>query len=350
MYTLFRPLLFKMSPEQAHNAALIALRNNMLPKRSCVKSGRLLQHLWGLDFAHPIGLAAGFDKNAEAYEAIVHQGLAFIECGTVTPKPQEGNPKPRIFRLVEHEAVVNRLGFNNKGLGVFVRNLQSRKTGAVIAANIGKNKDSSDAIADYATCLNAVYAHADFITVNISSPNTPGLRDLQAEEALNALIKALHAARDGLIVSGHPHKPILVKIAPDLEGDAIAMIAQLALHHTLDGLIVSNTTITRPITGDIKAQWQTGGLSGKPLMALSTQTLAAIARATQGKIPLVGVGGIASAEDAYSKILHGASLVQLYTALIYQGFGMIPDMVQKLDTLLARDGFAHISEAVGKGL
>lgn len=349
MYRVFRPLLFTMCPETAHHAALAALRAGVLPAHKPHPSARLKQTLWGYDFAHPLGLAAGFDKNAEVIDGVAAQGMAFIECGTVTPRAQEGNPKPRIFRVPEQEAVINRLGFNNKGLDIFVRNVRARKTHAIVGGNIGKNKDSGDAVADYVTCLQAVYPYVDYVTVNISSPNTPGLRDLQAEEALNLLINALHAERASLMQSGHKQKPILVKIAPDLEADALAMIAQTAMRHTLDGLIVSNTTITRPGIA-AKPEWQTGGLSGKPLMPLATRTLASIARITKGTIPLIGVGGVASAEDAYEKILHGASLVQVYTALIYQGFALVPRIVEGLDRLMARDGFATIGDAIGKKL
>lgn len=349
MYNLARPFLFCLDPETAHSAAMLALRNGLLPEQSIPHHPRLSQTLWGLPFVHPVGLAAGFDKNAEAIDAIAAQGMAFVECGTVTPKPQRGNPRPRIFRVTQEQAVINRLGFNNKGLACFTGNASARKTRAVLGGNIGKNKDSEDAVSDYVACLEAVYPHVDYITVNISSPNTPGLRDLQAEESLNGLIAALHAKRKTLVDATGIRKAILVKIAPDLEGDALAMIAQTALHHSLDGLIIGNTTVTRPLAVT-KPEWQTGGLSGKPLMPLATKTLAGIARITRGTVPLIGAGGIASAEDAYEKILHGASLVQLYTALIYQGFALVPRIVNGLDALLARDGFSHIGEAVGQKL
>ena len=348
MYRIARPLIFTLCPETAHHAALAALRSGLLPKHTLPAYPRLTQHLWGYDFTHPIGLAAGFDKNAEVMDGVAAQGMAFVECGTVTPKPQAGNPKPRIFRIVEREAVINRLGFNNKGLDTFVHNIRQRKTHVPVGGNIGKNKDSDDAVADYVTCFNAIYPHVDYITVNISSPNTPGLRDLQAQEALSALIAALHAARELHSTATGKRKPILVKIAPDLEGDALAMIAETAMKHTLDGLIISNTTITRPGIDPVRPEWQAGGLSGKPLMRLATQTLASIARITKDTMPLIGVGGVSSAADAYEKILHGASLVQLYTALIYQGFGMVPLMIKQLDTLLERDGFTHVSQAIGK--
>jgi len=346
MYPLLRPLLFKLPPEDAHHAALTALRLGMLPKAPTHPFPRLEQTLWNIHFPNPVGMAAGFDKNAQAIDGLAGQGFGFVECGTVTPRPQPGNPKPRLFRLIEQEAVINRLGFNNDGLAAYTRNVARRHAGVVLGGNIGKNKDSEDAVADYVTCLSAIYPLVDYITINISSPNTPGLRDLQAQAALVTLVRAMHATRREQMSGGVPHKPILVKIAPDLDEAAINLIAETALAESVEGLIVSNTTISRPgITST-----EQGGLSGKPLMSLSTQVLASIARATERKIPLIGVGGIASAEDAYEKILHGASLVQIYTALIYQGFGLVREIVAGLDQLLARDGFAHISEAVGKKL
>lgn len=351
MYRTFRPLIFALCPEKAHNVALSALRAGVLPAQSVPSYARLEQTLWGCHFKHPLGLAAGFDKNAEVCAAIAAQGMAFVECGTVTPKPQVGNLKPRIFRIVEQEAVINCLGFNNKGLEVYKHNISRyAQRSFVLGGNIGKNKDSVDAVADYVACFEGIYDAVDYITVNISSPNTPGLRDMQAEDALNTLIKALHEKRALKQKTSATYKPILVKIAPDLAGEAVEMIAHTALNHALDGLIVSNTTITRPNIHSMKPEWETGGLSGKPLMPLATQTLAAVARVTKGKVPLIGVGGVSSAEDAYTKILHGASLVQLYTALVYQGFSMIPTLVSGLDALLARDGFAHVRDAVGKKL
>jgi dihydroorotate dehydrogenase len=346
MYSTLRPLIFTLSPERAHGAAICALRRGLVPAQPRYRSARLAQRLWGLDFLNPVGLAAGFDKNAEALSGLARQGFGFLECGTVTPRAQPGNPRPRMFRLTKERAVINRLGFNNAGLDVFMRNLAARPSHVVIGGNIGKNKDSTDAAADYVAGLNAVYAQVDYITINISSPNTPGLRDLQSHEALSNLLRALNGARAEKINEGALNKPILVKVAPDLDAEAIALMTEVALSHEVDGLVVGNTTLSRPgITSG-----EAGGLSGAPLMPLATQTLAAFARATRGRIPLIGVGGIASAEDAYQKILHGASLLQLYTALVYEGFALVPRIAEGLDALLARDGFTHISEAVGKGL
>ncbi len=350
MYRTLRPFIFTLCPETAHRAAIKALRAGMLPKQQVKASAMLAQELFGCHFPHPVGLAAGFDKNAEAIDGVANQGMAFVECGTVTPKAQAGNPKPRIFRLTEQEAVINRLGFNNEGLECYVANIKQRKSPVIVGGNIGKNKDSEDAVADYVTCLDAVYAHVDYITVNISSPNTPGLRDLQAHESLTVLVRAMQEIRAQKLAGGEKYKSILVKIAPDLSEESAAMIAETALALSFDGLIVSNTTITRPDVAHVKPEWQTGGLSGKPLMKLATQTLANIARLTKGQVPLIGVGGIASAEDAYQKILHGASLVQVYTALIYQGFSMVPEVVVGIESRLKRDGFSHVKDAVGKAL
>lgn len=349
-YSLLRPALFTLPPERAHALALCALSTGLMPAQTLPYLPRLEQSLWGLNFMHPIGLAAGCDKNAEAIDGLFSQGFGFVECGTVTPLPQSGNPKPRIFRLIKEEAIINRLGFNNAGLEEFVCNLKRRKSKGIVGGNIGKNKDSVDAISDYVTCLNAIYPYVDYVTVNISSPNTQGLRDLQAYDALKALITALHDARHALISTGVSNKPMLIKIAPDLNADEAAMIGELALTLSVDGLIVSNTTVSRPQMNEVPHHLASGGLSGKPLMLLSTLTLSHIARVTHGKIPLIGVGGVSSAEDAYQKILHGASLVQIYTALIYQGFGIISKMAVALDALLARDGFSSIQEAVGKSL
>lgn len=350
LYPWLRPFIFLLPPECAHHMALKTLASGLLPSRTLPALPRLTQNLWGLSFPHPVGLAAGCDKNASAIDGIASQGFGFIECGTVTPHPQAGNPKPRVFRLKNEQGIINRLGFNNAGLDVFVTHVMARKSSVIVGGNIGKNKDSEDAIADYVTCLKAVYRHVDYITVNISSPNTQGLRELQAHDALKSLIEALHVARDHLVTSGLTRKPIIIKIAPDLSTDAIAIIGELALEYSLDGLIVSNTTTSRPRMEPLPAHLATGGLSGKPLLPLSTMVLAQMARATRGTIPLIGVGGISNAQDAYNKILHGASLVQLYSALVFHGFGLAATIARELDALLAREGVSHISEVIGQAL
>lgn len=350
IYPHLKPLLFKIDPETAHRAAIRALAAGIVPSQPILAHGPLHTRVSGVDFRHPVCLAAGFDKNAEAAVPLFAQGFAAVECGTVTPRPQAGNPKPRMFRLVEDEAVINRLGFNNEGLEALRRRLQTahgklaqvRSRGGVLGINIGKNKDSEDAVADYVTMLQGVAEYADYVTVNISSPNTPGLRDMQAGSALSELLDAVCAARDKLSA----RVPLWLKVAPDLTDEQVGAMVETLRAYPLDALIISNTTISRP-TLKSESQNEQGGLSGKPLFALSTDRLKLFHRLTEGRIPLVGVGGIASAEDAYAKIRAGASLVQLYSALAYQGFALVTDIRRGLAAALERDGFAHVSEAVG---
>ena len=334
LYPLIRPLVFKFPPEQAHHFALRF--SGILGKHYQHES--LKQSLFGLDFANPVGLSAGFDKNAEAIAGLSKLGFGFLELGTVTPLPQPGNPQPRIFRLVEDEAVINRLGFNNEGLEVFCENLSKAEHKVPLGANIGKNKDQKDAIADYVKGLEAVSPLADYVTVNISSPNTAGLRDLQEKNALRELLSALMERRT---------KPILLKVAPDLDKSQIEQLAETVLDQKIDGLIVSNTTLDRPDSLQSIHKPESGGLSGKPVFAKSTEVLRQFARIIDGKIPLIGVGGIHNGTDAYAKIKAGASLVQLYTALIYQGPALVTRINRELVELLAQDGFNHISEAIG---
>ena len=347
VYPLIKPLLHQLPPELAHQWAVRAIGCGAVPFAPWQCPASLATELAGLKLPNPIGLAAGFDKNAQTLPHIFKAGFGFVECGTVTPRPQAGNPKPRMFRLSEHQAVINRLGFNNAGLEAFVPRLQAHADAGIIGANIGKNKDSTDAVADYVVALRAVYAHAAYVTVNISSPNTQGLRDLQAEQPLRELVSAVQAERAAIMATGQAHKPIFVKIAPDLSQAQQESIAALAIEMAVDGLIVSNTTISRDVVAGHPLAGEAGGLSGKPLMTLSTQVLATIYRLTGGNVPLIGVGGIASAEDAYAKICAGASAVQLYSALAYQGFGLIQRIGDGLTALLKRDGFASINEAVG---
>ncbi|MEK0085259.1 quinone-dependent dihydroorotate dehydrogenase [Benzoatithermus flavus] len=339
-------LLHLLPPETAHRAAIRLLP--WLPARRLPVRPRLHTRLAGLDLPHPLGLAAGFDKNGEAYAALLRQGFAFVEVGTVTPRPQPGNPRPRLFRLAEDRAIVNRMGFNNEGAAALAARLRGRDPGrGIVGVNIGMNKDASDPLADYVRGLETFYPLVDYVTVNVSSPNTPGLRALQKREALDGLLGGLVAARKRLETASGTARPLFLKIAPDLEPEDEASIAELAVLHGIDGLIVSNTTVVR--SPDLRSPLarESGGLSGRPLFAPSTRLLARMALLLDGKVPLIGVGGIATGADAYAKIRAGASAVQLYTALIYEGPGIVRRILEELDALLARDGFAHIGDAVG---
>ena len=343
-FRLVRPLLFKLEAENAHRLTLNMLRGvPMLPAEP--DPPMLRSTVAGLRFDNPVGIAAGFDKNAEALNPLLRVGFGFVEAGTVTPRPQPGNPKPRLFRLVEDEAVINRLGFNNDGLDhamdKFRERAWHRGPRGIVGVNIGANKDSSDRIGDYAIGVERAAPFVDYIAVNISSPNTPGLRALQSKAELDELLGRVMAAR------GHRKTPIFLKVAPDVTDSDIADIAVAVVAAGVDALIVSNTTIDRPAGLRSRHAGETGGLSGRPLMAPSTEVLRAFRKATVGAIPLIGVGGIASAEDAYAKIRAGASLVQLYTALIYQGPGLIGDIKAGLVRLLRADGFDRIDQAVG---
>ncbi len=345
-YSTLRPILFQLPPESAHRLAIRALQFGLAPKSDFAHPS-LATRVGDISLPNPVGLAAGFDKNAECYEGCLAAGFGFVEVGTFTPRAQPGNPRPRMFRLVEEEAVINRLGFNNQGALRAARRLAGPKPG-LVGGNIGKNKETENALDDYVQCLQTIYPHVDYITVNISSPNTPGLRDLQSGDALRALVRGLHAERESLTKAWGTAKPIWVKIAPDNDAAAFEAIADVAVTESVDALIISNTTIDRDRVASSKHAAQAGGLSGKPLLEKSTQALKTIYSLTQGKVPLVGVGGIASASDAYAKIRAGASAVQLYTALVYRGFELVEEINRGLVELLACDGFAAIKDAVGK--
>ncbi len=348
LYNLTKSLLFCLSPEDAHGLAIFGLKHGFVSSSYHQDDKCLATNLWGLDFANPVGLAAGFDKNAEVPCAMLAQGFGFVETGTVTPRPQKGNPKPRLFRLTKDQAVINRMGFNNLGLEVYSKNLVRRgKLGkcGIVGANIGANKDSEDPIVDYVTCLTRLLGKASYFTINISSPNTPGLRALQGKAALDDLLSRLIAVREAAELDIKP--PLLVKIAPDLDGDERKDIAETVMKHGIDGLIISNTTIG--LRDQLKSQHanESGGLSGAPLLDMSTEVLSDIYRLTGGKIPLVGVGGIQSGADAYRKIRAGASLVQLYSALVFNGPSLICKIKIELAAALKKDGFASVQDAVG---
>lgn len=344
-FDLALPLLRRLPPEVAHRATIHGLRAGLAPRWKRADPPSLAVRLWGRDFPNPIGLAAGFDKNAEVPDAMLRFGFGFIEVGTVTPRPQAGNPRPRLFRLPEDEALINRLGFNNEGLPAVTARLAARRRGGIVGANIGKNRDTLDDMADYVQGVTALAPLADYLVVNVSSPNTPGLRELQRKSKIIALMERLQAARASVVPTTPP--PLLVKIAPDLTQAERADLAAAALATRVDGLIISNTTVARPSTLTSPQAHEPGGLSGRPLFASSTALLAEMYRLTAGKLPIIGAGGISSGADAYEKIRAGASLVQLYTALVYRGPSLVARIKLELAALLARDGFASLGEAVG---
>lgn len=341
LFRLIRPAIFALDSETGHGLALRALA--ALPSRPPAPAGALAVEVAGLTFPNPVGVAAGFDKDAEVPDALLGLGFGFTEVGSITPLPQAGNPKPRLFRLVEDGAVINRMGFNNGGADAALARLKARAgRPGIVGVNIGANKDSADRIADYAVMARMMAPFSSYLCVNISSPNTPGLRALQDESALTGLLDAVIAARD----EAGGTAPIFLKVAPDLEPADIDAIARIAIDKALGALVVSNTTISRPALRSHHAG-ETGGLSGAPLRQLATQRLRDFRKATGGAIPLVGVGGIATAEHAWERIRAGASLVQLYSAMVYEGPGLGARIARGLEGLMRRDGFASIAEAVG---
>ncbi|QSO49078.1 quinone-dependent dihydroorotate dehydrogenase [Alicyclobacillus mengziensis] len=380
MYRWIRPLLFQMNPETAHKLTLTTL--SRIPSVSSffgqakADSALLSQSLWGLRFQHPIGLAAGLDKNGEAVDAFLKLGFAFIEVGTVTPLPQPGNPEPRLFRLVDDRALINRMGFNNEGAIKLHERLAKRHISGIVGVNLGKNKvtDNDRAVDDYIQLVRELYSVADFFVINVSSPNTPGLRDLQAADTLIPLVDAVlkergrqNALQGGPLKSHHANEqsgaltgrqtnlggrargalpPVLVKLAPDLDDEAIVDVAKRLVDVGVDGFIATNTTITRP---SLQSQHraETGGLSGKPLKERSTDVVSLVYRATEGRVPVIASGGVFTAADAFEKITAGASLVELYTALIYKGPEVIEEIVNGLQSLLQAEGFHSIKEAIG---
>ncbi len=344
LFDLGAGILRQLPAETAHRATLrlAAAAGPWIPAPAS-DDARLAVKVFGLDFPNPVGLAAGFDKNADVPDAMARFGFGFVECGTVTPRPQAGNPRPRLFRLSEDGAVINRMGFNNGGSLAAAKNLERRSGKGIVGINVGANKDSQDRIADYARSFAVLAPLADYVTVNVSSPNTPGLRGLQNREELTRLLETMIQAR-----AQHGYKPILLKIAPDLDAHALDEIAAVVRASGIEGLIVSNTTIARPPLQSAAAG-EAGGLSGKPLLAPSTLVLAQMHQRLAGAVTLIGVGGIASGEDAYAKIRAGASLVQLYTALAFHGPGLVGRIKQELLACLKRDGFAKLSDATGTG-
>ncbi|MDF1621126.1 quinone-dependent dihydroorotate dehydrogenase [Pseudothioclava nitratireducens] len=337
-------LFHQIDPETAHGLSLKALRSGLVSLPGPVTGARLKCQLAGLDLPNPVGLAAGFDKNAVALPQLMRAGFGFLEVGAATPRPQEGNPRPRLWRLKEDRAAINRFGFNNEGMEPITRRLAARPAGIPVGLNLGANKDSADRAADFARVLAHAGPHVDFATVNVSSPNTEKLRDLQGRAALEALLAGVIAARAEL----DRRVPVFLKIAPDLSTAELEEIAEVALSSGIDGVITTNTTLSREGLKSAHRDQQ-GGLSGAPLFEKSTRVLAQMSHLTAGKLPLIGVGGISSADQAYEKIRAGASAVQLYTAMVYGGLSLAAEIARGLDALLARDGFASVSEAVGTG-
>ncbi len=335
-------VLRRMDPEAAHGMAIRALRSGLVPLPGPVTSPRLRTTLAGLDLPNPVGLAAGFDKNATATGPLTRAGFGFVEVGAATPRPQPGNPKPRLFRLTEDRAAINRFGFNNDGVATISERLSKLGHPVPIGLNLGANKDSADRAADFAQVLRVAGPHVDFVTVNVSSPNTEKLRDLQGTEALAALLAGVMRARDEL---ARPI-PVFLKIAPDLSDDEIAAIGETAIAAGLDAIIATNTTLSRDRLTSPHAG-ESGGLSGAPLFEKSTRVLARLYLSTRGRIPLIGVGGVTSASDALVKIRAGASAVQLYTAMVYDGLSLAARIARDMDRLLEQDGIGNVAELVG---
>lgn len=340
--------LHQMDAEAAHGVTIKALKTGLVP--TCAKSAdaRLSRRIWDLQFPNPVGMAAGFDKNGEVPDALLKAGFGFTEVGSVTPKPQPGNPKPRVFRLPKDQGVINRFGFNNEGHIALRQRMEARKgRPGIVGINVGANKDATDRVADYVAGIDAFADLAHYFTVNVSSPNTPGLRNLQARDALAELLSGVMSARDSQTQKLGRKVPVLLKIAPDVDDRELSEICEEVLAKQVDGLIVSNTTISREgLSADANAD-QAGGLSGRPLFRRSTIVLAKVRKLVGPDLPLIGVGGVDSAEAAWAKITAGADLVQLYSALVYEGMGLVGQILDGLAEQLDRNGFSSLQDAVG---
>lgn len=344
--------LYTLPPEAAHNAALRALEYGLVGRRAEPDDPILATTLFGLKFSNPIGLAAGFDKDARVIDAMLSLGFGFVEAGTVTPQPQNGNPKPRLFRLDEDRAVINRLGFNSGGVEAFAERLIRRQRRAhasgIVGANVGKNRDTADGAADYVACIERLSGLTDYLVVNLSSPNTPGLRGLQARAPIEDLLRRVLLARKRSAPNPNKPPPLLAKVGPDLSHEQLRDIAEAALATGVDGLIIGNTTVERPAGLKSRDRAEAGGLSGEPLMAAATACLADMYQLTKGRLPLIGCGGVKSGADAFAKIRAGASLVQVYSALVFHGPGLVRRIKAELAALLRADGFSHLADAVGR--
>jgi dihydroorotate dehydrogenase len=348
LYRIAGSVLFLLPPEQAHEASLLALEAGLYPRPSAPDDSRLKVNLWGLTFPNPIGVAAGYDKDARVPDALLGLGCGFSEVGTITPLPQPGNPAPRLFRLIRDRAVINRLGFNSGGHAAAASRLSQRTRGGIVGVNIGANKDSADRTEDYVKGVHAFAGLASYYMANISSPNTPGLRDLQAPDTLARLLDRLAAARESATPSGTARPPIIVKLSADIAEEDLAPITAVLASRGADGIAVSNTTVTRPLLREVEIGREPGGLSGRPLFHRSTVLLARVHELTAGRIPLIGLGGVESGETALAKIEAGASLVQLYTGLIFEGPGLIERIKRHLLLATHQAGAASIAELKGQ--
>mgnify|MGYP001765393657 CR=1 FL=1 len=349
LYRLVQPAVFRVDPETAHGLTIKALATGLSPKVCRKSDPRLAVSAFGLDFPNPVGMAAGYDKNAEVPDALLGLGFGHVEVGTVTPRPQPGNPKPRMFRLVEDKGVINRLGFNNQGHAAMRARLEARRhRGGLVGVNIGANKDSEDRVADYVAGIRAFADLASYFTVNISSPNTPGLRDLQARAQLAELLERVVGARDEVAAAGARRVPVLLKIAPDVDDAGLDDIAGEVLDKKLDGLVVSNTTLSRHGLRERTLGQEAGGLSGRPLFRRSTVVLAKMRLRVGPRLPIIGVGGIDGGEAAYEKIVAGANLLQVYSSLVYEGPSLVGRILDHLAARVSREGVASLADLVGR--
>ncbi len=346
IFSIIGPAVRCLDPEKAHGLALKALKCGFVPAYPPEYDPLLSSRLWGLDFPNPVGLAAGFDKDAEVPDAMLAQGFGFVEAGSITPQPQSGNPKPRLFRLSDDRGVINRMGFNNKGMEAAKQRLILRQgRPGIVGINLGKNKEVEDAASDYAKGVKTLAPYASYIVVNVSSPNTPGLRALQGREPLEQLLAVVRSTLNEVVPKNTP--PLLLKIAPDLSEEDKADIVAVVLSQSVDGIIATNTTIDRPATLRSGGKSEAGGLSGKPVFEASTKVLGDIYKLSDGKVPIIGVGGVSDADTAYAKIRAGASLIQLYSAMVYEGPGLVGEIIKGLAERLRADGFTSITDAVG---
>ena len=343
MFDKLRPFIFKFSPEVAHSLAIKALKLNAIPKKKIENQSILKTEIFNKTLENPIGVAAGFDKNAEVYNSLFNLGFGFVEVGTITPEPQYGNPKPRVFRLEEDEALINRLGFNNLGSNEIYNKIEKNKSNGFLGINIGPNKTSVNRVEDYIKCLNKFYNVADYITINISSPNTENLRNFHKEEEMNHLLSKVKEEKDKL----KPDLPIAVKISPDIENKSIEYICDILVSHSIDLLIISNTTEKNRETLKNINKLEKGGLSGKPVKKRSNELIKLFYKNLKNKIKIIGVGGVSSGKDAYEKIIRGASLVQLYTGMVYRGPDIANKINKELIEILTKEGVKNISQIVG---